>query len=102
MNYELVIILEGIRELLKVPIRINSGYRTQEHNELLRANGYKASKNSSHMIGKAVDIHCPSNQFRHNFIKSCMKFGITRFGIGNSFIHIDNDKDKPQNTMWRY
>jgi uncharacterized protein YcbK (DUF882 family) len=46
--------LQGIRDLLGLPVLINSGYRTAEHN---RAVG--GVKNSFHLKGMAADIIIP-------------------------------------------
>jgi len=31
-----------------------------------------------------------------------LEVGFTRIGIGNTFIHVDIDKDKSQNVIWTY
>jgi hypothetical protein len=43
--------LEPARDILKVPLHINSGYRSPKINKLIGG-----AKNSSHMIGLAADI----------------------------------------------
>ena len=48
--------LEKARGIANFPFIISSGYRSQNFNEKLRQDGYSASKNSSHLIGRAVDI----------------------------------------------
>ena len=51
VSQELVAVLQAIRSRLGVPINVNSGYRTYEHNKSVGG-----SKNSAHLIGCAADI----------------------------------------------
>lgn len=83
--------LDKMRELLGVPITINSGYRTKAHNK--RVGG---SPNSSHLFGYAADIHCYSQFDLEHKVKIAYKAGFRRIGQyktknGNYFIHLDND-----------
>jgi len=45
-------LLEPLRSLVKVPVKILSGYRCEKLNEAVGG-----SKNSQHMLGEAADIH---------------------------------------------
>jgi len=49
-----------------------------------------------------VDIHCTNSRGRAIIIDALRKAGFTRFGIGNTFIHTDNDPDKDPDVMWLY
>lgn len=49
-------ILEPAREQLKLPIKVNSGFRSARVNELVGG-----AKNSNHMRGQAADITCENN-----------------------------------------
>ena len=64
MSPKILEMLDQAREKYDKPIKITSGYRTQAYNEDLKARGYKASKNSSHLKGLAVDIHCNNSKDR--------------------------------------
>ena len=57
MSPEILEMLDLAREKYDKPIKITSGYRTKAYNEGLKKRGYKASPNSSHLKGLAVDIH---------------------------------------------
>ena len=46
--------LQKLRDLIKKPIKILSGYRCQELNKLIGG-----SEKSQHMVGQAADIICP-------------------------------------------
>ena len=97
MSKELLSKLDMIREEYGKPIHINSGYRTEAHNE--KVGGKPAS---SHLKGLAVDVACSASRDRFNFVNLCVKHGITRIGIAKNFIHIDIDGDKDQDVMWTY
>lgn len=90
ISTELVQILQRIRNYFNRPVSINSAYRTQTYNDSLREQGYSASQNSQHLLGKAADIRIqgiePSSVA--NYAESLMP---TSGGIGvyDTFTHID-------------
>ena len=65
---ELIIFLNPLREEWGSPIRVNSGYRCPELNEIL--NG---SKTSAHMRGFAADLY-PVNSDIWEFKKFCVNY----------------------------
>lgn len=79
---------------------VNSGYRTPQYNGTLE----NSVPNSAHTKGLAVDISTRnwSDTEKQMVIDIFKNLGITRFGIGQNFMHIDNDKTKPQNATWYY
>ena len=93
--------LEEAREIAGVPFKITSGYRTKEHNQSLRDKGYKASPNSSHLIGVAADIAVSSGGERYIILNALLKAGFKRIGVAKTFIHCDTDDSKP-NSVWTY
>ena len=97
MSKELLSKLDMIREEFGKPIYINSGYRTEAHNE--KVGGKPAS---SHLKGLAVDIACNASRDRFNLVNLFIKHDINRIGIAKNFIHIDIDGDKDQDVMWTY
>jgi len=88
--------LDQVREEYGKPIRISSGYRTEEAN--LKAGGVK---NSSHLKGLAVDIKVKNSRERYKLLFILMKY-FHRIGVAKSFIHVDIDEDKPQGVIWVY
>lgn len=97
MNEDFLQMLDKCRDLAGLPFVINSGFRSKEHNASV---GGKA--NSSHMKGLAADIAAPSSHYRYRIIEAAIKVGFNRIGIGKTFIHLDNDKDKPKEVAWLY
>ena len=57
--------LQIIRDILHLPIHINSGFRSSEHNALVGG-----VKNSYHLRGLAADITCDSNSELLGIIKN--------------------------------
>ena len=102
MSPEILEMLDLAREKYDKPIKKTSGYRTKAYNEGLKKRGYKASPNSSHLKGLAVDIHCNNSKARFELVDILLDVGFNRLGIANTFIHADIDKDKPQNLIWTY
>ena len=89
--------LDKARDIAGIPFKINSGYRTLEHNA--KVGGVNSS---SHTRGLAVDIACNESRARFIIVSALKDAGFTRIGISNSFIHVDSDSDKAQNVIWTY
>jgi len=102
MDMDFLSRVDQARSIAQIPFKITSGFRTQQYNEDLLARGYKASANSSHLKGLAVDIACNDSSSRHKVITALMKAGLNRIGIADTFIHVDADTSKPANVIWTY
>ena len=89
--------LDYARHNAGIPFKINSGYRTKEHNALV---GGRVG--SSHLKGIAVDIGYNGSRDRYLILNALMQVGITRFGIAKGFIHCDVDNIKNPNVIWLY
>lgn len=94
--------MDWVRDQYGKPIRVNSACRCETHNKKVGG-----SKTSSHLssgddICKAMDIDMPmSSADRYRLIKLIMtEFG--RVGLGNTFIHVDVDNNKPNHVLWLY
>ena len=79
------------------PFKINSGYRTKAHNK--KVGGIE---NSPHTKGLAADISVKDSRSRWVVLNSLLLVGFTRFGIADTFIHVDLDTDRKQNIIWTY
>tara|TARA_R100000781_G_scaffold55479_1_gene36108 strand:- start:78 stop:437 length:360 start_codon:yes stop_codon:yes gene_type:complete len=97
MNYAFIEKLDYARGNAGIPFKINSGYRTQEHNALV---GGRVG--SSHLKGLAADIGYEGSRDRYLILNALMEVGITRFGIAKGFIHCDVDNSKDSNVIWLY
>ena len=98
MNHKFLEKLDYARGNAGVPFKINSGYRTEYWNDKV----IKARIGSSHKLGIAADIACRGSRDRALIITALLEVGITRIGIGKTFIHCDVDNKKDQDVFWLY
>lgn len=96
MDENFVKTLNSIRHSSGVVMVINSGYRSEEHNESV--NG---KKSSSHLKGLAADVACDNSIDRVKIIEAAILHKVRRIGIAETFIHLDTDSSKP-NAIWLY
>ena len=97
MDEDFVLLLDALREAVGFPLRINSGFRTKEHNKLV---GGKPT--SAHTKSVAVDTRCVSAHYRFRILEEAYRLGFRRIGIGETFIHLDSDLSLPQEVLWTY
>jgi zinc D-Ala-D-Ala carboxypeptidase len=78
--------LEMIRGMFHFPMRINSGYRCQKHNDSL----LNSSPNSWHTKGKAADISWDEfdAKTKHRLLEKSIRY-FEGIGIGKSYLHVD-------------
>jgi uncharacterized protein YcbK (DUF882 family) len=91
-----------LRERMKKPFWINSGYRTPKHN---RAVGGAA--NSAHVRGRACDIRWFgwTGPEKTRMAMLAKQLGFTGIGRANSFIHLDDmqaAEGYPRPAEWTY
>ncbi|QDP57160.1 MAG: putative peptidase M15 [Prokaryotic dsDNA virus sp.] len=91
--------LDYARHNAGIPFKINSGYRTKAWNSKV---GGRVGSSHTGDVGRAADIAYNGSRDRYIIVKSLMEVGITRIGIGKSFIHCDVDKQKDQDVIWLY
>jgi uncharacterized protein YcbK (DUF882 family) len=97
MSVVLIGMLDGARELARIPFTINSAYRCIQHNE-----NEGGRKGSAHTFGLAVDIACANNHSRFHIVKALLAVGFTRIIIYKTFIHADIDGTKPLEILCLY
>lgn len=102
MDFDFLNKLAIARDYADTPFIINSGFRTIQHNKNLIARGFKASKNSTHTLGIAVDISAKTDRQRFLILNALFRVGFQRIGISETFIHVDDDKQKTRNVAWMY
>jgi Uncharacterized protein conserved in bacteria len=97
MDLEFVLLLDQLRERIGVPLKINSGYRSTQHNA--KVGGVDSS---SHTLGWAADIHADTDELRARIILEASALGIKRIGIAKTFVHLDVDPTKHAPRLWLY
>ena len=85
--------LQKLRDYVKKPVVIRSGYRTPEHNAAVRG-----ATHSQHMLGTAADIEV-AGYTGDQLAALARYFGFTGIGIASNWIHVDV-RDTP--AEWRY
>lgn len=89
--------LDSVRQLLGMPIVLNSAYRSNEY-ELTKGR----SGTSSHTKGLAVDIRCYNASYAHQLISAILKlYPYARIGVASNYIHFDLDTSK-RPAIWTY
>lgn len=88
--------LDALRGLLGHSLRINSGYRTPEHNKAVGG-----APRSQHLDGNAFDISTSgwTHEQRRDLAIYARKLGFCGIGMGKTFIHIDM---APRDAAWIY
>jgi zinc D-Ala-D-Ala carboxypeptidase len=91
--------LDSARARTGKPYVITSGYRTPEHND--KVGGVK---DSAHVRGYAADISIKdwTEADVVRLIADLSAVGFRRIGRANTFVHVDNDPDKPTPAYWDY
>lgn len=89
--------LDAARGYAGVAFVITSGYRTKEHNR--KVGGVDSS---AHTRGYAVDIRCTESRKRFLILRALLSAGFNRIGVASTFLHCDNDPEKPENVIWKY
>jgi len=97
MDADFLEMLDHARHIAGIPFKINSGYRTIEHNEAVGG-----KQNSSHIVGKAVDIAIQGSRERWIILDALIQVGFNRFGLADTFIHVDSDDYKDADVIWTY
>lgn len=95
LDPKLVQALQILRDELGLPIIIDSGYRTPEHNKKVGG-----SPTSQHLLGKAVDIKV-KNVSPEKVAEVAISLGLfTGVGVYKTFTHLDV-REKLTNTVGR-
>ena len=97
MSEALIRLLAQIENWSDVSVVLISGSRCIFHNAKV-----KGARNSAHLRGLAADIFCASGKDRWNIITAAIACGITRIGVGDTFVHLDIDPSLTPSRMWTY
>lgn len=77
-------------------VQINSGFRTEKTNQMLRRMGYRAAPESFHLKGRASDIVI-ANTSVSDMAKVAQRFRLGGLGQYAGFLHIDSG---PVGRIW--
>lgn len=89
-------VLQPLRDAMRVPLRINSGYRSSALNTLLRG-----ARNSQHTKGEAADIAAADPLLlAQTVIRNRLPFD--QMILYSTFVHISHKPDGPQRGQKLY
>ena len=97
MRASTLIKCDELRVRFGKPLIVASGYRTPERNKQVGG-----VKNSSHLLGYAVDWKNITDEEMIAFLNAAWDAGFRRFGIMATSIHTDDDPTKPSPSIWDY
>ena len=99
MDDKLIAMLDEVRDLVGLPIKVTSGFRCANRQDALRKQGLETTAGkSSHENGQAADLACADMAALG---KACLLvFGKHSVGLGPSFIHVDVRTGGPR--RWGY
>ena len=89
--------MNDLRHYFGSPIHPTSFCRCAGHNAKVGG-----SVTSSHPKGWACDILIPSELGKYKLLIAAGKVGFRGIGIGKTFIHLDDDPNKPGSRIWLY
>lgn len=89
--------LEAARVIAGIPFVINSAYRTVDYEKSKGRDG-----TSSHTKGLAVDIKTDNSRERYIILDALIRTGFHRIGVGDNFLHVDDDPGKDSRVIWDY
>jgi uncharacterized protein YcbK (DUF882 family) len=81
----LIKLLQQLRNEVDRPLKVNSGYRTPEHNEAIGG-----AENSQHLLGKAADISLENLNYDADQMEELAEeIGFDGIGKYETFVHLD-------------
>jgi uncharacterized protein YcbK (DUF882 family) len=93
--------VQMIRDMVDMPMSPSSGWRCEKHNREVGG-----EDKSTHCKGHGIDVKT-DNSLRALIMEAARSLGITRFGIGNGYLHLDDgdlmdSKVWPPHRVWDY
>lgn len=96
INRDLTTRLFAVRQALRSPIHITSGFRCHEHQLDLAAKGYETAKGlSQHELGNAADVQATIM----GKLRVAVESQFTSIGYANTFLHVDT---RSGDRKWYY
>ena len=76
-------------------VSLTSAYRCPKHNKAVGG-----VPTSAHTRGYAVDIRCVDSHSRFVILQALLEVGFRRIELAPTWIHVDNDPDKPRDVAF--
>lgn len=88
--------LDNLREIMKIPLVVTSGYRSPDHNATVGG-----AEDSAHLYGWAADLRALSPWTRSEIVHIARSMGITRIAVGDTIVHLDMMPGRTAG-LWHY
>ena len=95
MNEELLLVINTIRSIRKLPMIITSAARCEDYNHLIGGAPRSAHLPDGNSQFRAVDIFIQTSSQRAEYVDLAWRLGIRRMFMGENYLHIDVAKDLP-------
>lgn len=95
MDPAFLTMLDEARHLAGVPFVLSSACRCPKHNKAVGG-----VDDSAHVRGHAVDIRCVDSHSRFAILQALLEVGFRRIELAPTWIHVDNDPDKPRDVAF--
>lgn len=92
MKPDFLHMLDNARWYAGIPFVITDDYR--DHDDPVGVS------DSAHKKGRAVDIRAHTSISRYKIVMGALEAGFKRIGVYDRHVHLDNDRDKPQDVLW--
>ena len=102
VDQEFINKLNLAREFADIPFPMSSVCRCVKHNEHEKGKATSSHISTSGRASCAGDIAVTSSRSRFKILEALIEVGFTRIGIARTFIHVDSDKNKPDQVSWLY
>jgi len=99
LDPRLLAVLTQLEQEDGLPIHVNSGFRDPARN---KAVGGVSNSEHTDQPATGADIQCLQSTTRFKLVTAALKRGITRIGIGKTFVHIGMSTTRPASVMWHY
>ena len=86
LSYDLMVMVDAVRAI--------SGVR------LVPTSDYRPGDPLAHGRGVALDLSLPASKDRMRVVSAAIMVGFRRIGIYDKHIHLDIDRELPQDVMW--
>lgn len=96
-SHVLSAIIDDMRELCGFPFVVRSACRCVSRNK-----NEGGKPRSDHLTGEGIDIKATDNYMRFMIISHAVFAGVTRLGLGRSFIHLGIREGNPKKRFWFY
>jgi len=99
INSNSLMMLDLLRDSLGYPLHLNSACRCRSHNLLIGGSETSSHISTNDKCSYAFDVRVKNDLMRFDVVKKAIELGFNRIGVYKTFVHLDNDVNKPS-AVW--